>query len=257
VEPRSTIIRHEELKALLGVFALGIADAEEAAALRTHLATCAECQAELAELTAAVDALPLGLDPIAPPSSLRDRIAAAVQAEGDSTKTPERASTPPATVPAAPPRPVAAPQAIRPAAWWANARLWATAAAVLLLVAAGLLVWNLRLQSELRGAAPQTVALAPTDAAPGASGEVRYLPQSNLLVVDVRDLPPLPSGEVYEVWLIPHEGAPVAAGTFDQPTAQHAVVADRGQYQAIAITPEPGPLGTTAPTGQIVAQAAL
>ena len=254
MEPRSTITRHEELKALLGVFALGIADAEEAAALRAHLATCAECQAELAELTTAVDALPLGLGPIAPPPSLRDRIEAAVLAETPSTEITGRAPTPPVA-----PRPLrAAPlRPVRPAAWWANARLWVAAAAALLLIAVGLLAWNLRLQSELRGAAPQTIALAPTDAAPGASGEVRYLPQSNLLVLDVRDLPPLPSGEVYEVWLIPHEGAPVAAGTFDQPTAQHAVVADRGQYQAIAITPEPGPLGTTAPTGEIVAQAAL
>jgi anti-sigma-K factor RskA len=255
VEPRSTIIRHEELKALLGVFALGIADAEEAAALRAHLATCAECQAELAQLTAAVDALPLGLDPIAPPPTLRHRIEAAVLAEPAPAKTPRRVQTPPA--PPLPPRRIAPPRPIRPGAWWANARLWAAAAAALLLIAVGLLAWNLRLQSELRGAAPQTVALAPTDAAPGASGEVRYLPQSNLLVLDVRDLPPLPSGEVYEVWLIPHDGAPVPAGTFNQPTAQHAVVADRGQYQAIAITPEPGPLGTTAPTGEIVAQAAL
>jgi anti-sigma-K factor RskA len=255
VEPRSTIIRHEELKALLGVFALGIADREEAVALRAHLATCAECQAELAELTAAVDALPLGLNTVAPPPSLRDRIEAAVLAETTAMET--AAPAPAAPAAPLPPPPLAPPIPIRSVAWWANARLWAAAAAALLLIVAGLLAWNLRLQSELRGAAPQTVALAPTDAAPGASGEVRYLPQSNLLVVDVRDLPPLPSGEVYEVWLIPHEGAPLAAGTFDQPTAQHAVVADRGQYQAIAITPEPGPLGTTAPTGEIVAQAAL
>ena len=74
--------------------------------------------------------------------------------------------------------------------------------------------------------------------------------------LDVRDLPPLAPGEVYEVWLIGAEG-PVPAGVFDQSTDTHAIVADRSQYQAIAITNEPGPLGTAAPTGQIVAQAAL
>ena len=103
---------------------------------------------------------------------------------------------------------------------------------------------------------PQTVALAPTDAAPGASGEVRYLPDGQVLVVDVQNLPPLASGQVYEVWLIGADG-PKPAGVFDQPTDEHAVIADRGQYQTLAITAEPGPLGTAAPTGEIVATATL
>jgi hypothetical protein len=102
----------------------------------------------------------------------------------------------------------------------------------------------------------ETIALAPTDAAPDASGEVTYLPQDKLLMLDVRDLPPLEPDQVYEVWLIGAEG-PVPAGTFDQPTDQHAVVADRDLYDTLAITAEPGPLGTEAPTGEIVATAPL
>jgi hypothetical protein len=120
-----------------------------------------------------------------------------------------------------------------------------------------LLVWNLRLREQLATApVTETIALAPTDAAPGAHGEVTYLPQDNLLLLDVRDLPPLKPDQVYEVWLIGSEG-PVPAGTFDQPTDQHAVVADRSQYETLAITAEPGPLGTAAPTGEIVATAPL
>ena len=38
---------------------------------------------------------------------------------------------------------------------------------------------------------------------------------------------------------------------------EHAIIADRSQYQTLAITAEPGPLGTAAPTGEIVATAAL
>ena len=75
-------------------------------------------------------------------------------------------------------------------------------------------------------------------------------------MLDVHDLPPLEPDQVYEVWLIGDEG-PVPAGTFDQPTDQHAVVADRSQYETLAITAEPGPLGTEAPTGEVVATAPL
>jgi len=127
----------------------------------------------------------------------------------------------------------------------------------LLLVSAGLLVWNLRLREQISTApVTETIALAPTDAAPGAHGEVTYRPQDELFMVDVRDLPPLQPDQVYEVWLIGAEG-PVPAGVFDQPTDQHAIVADRDLYDTLAITAEPGPLGTDAPTGEIVATASL
>ena len=103
----------------------------------------------------------------------------------------------------------------------------------------------------------ETIALAPTDAAPNASGQVSLLPDDRLLILDVRDLPPLKSGQVYEVWLIGEDGVPAPAGVFDHPTDQHAVVADRDRYDTLAITAEPGPLGTEAPTGEIMATASL
>src|SRR5215217_3288654 len=115
----------------------------------------------------------------------------------------------------------------------------------------------MRLREQLASSpSVETIALAPTDAAPDARGEVTYLPQEELLMLDVRDLPPLEPDQVYEVWLIGAEG-PVPAGTFDQPTDQHAIVADRDLYDTLAITAEPGPLGTEGPTGEIVATAPL
>jgi anti-sigma-K factor RskA len=214
----------------------------------------------MAELWLAVDSLPGMIEPMEPPPALRDRIAAAIAAEAaspapvPSTPSATRASEPVPTVAPAPP----APEPIRkPASFWSRATPWAAAAAILLLLSAGLLVWNLRLREQLATApVTETIALAPTDAAPGAHGEVTYLPQDNLLLLDVRDLPPLKPDQVYEVWLIGSEG-PVPAGTFDQPTDQHAVVADRSQFDTLAITAEPGPLGTAAPTGEIVATAPL
>jgi negative regulator of sigma E activity len=260
VEPNLTVARHAATRDLLGAFALGAVDTEEAASVRAHLATCAECQAEMAELWIAVDSLPNTVEPMEPPPALRGRIAAAIAAEVASpapappAPSAARASEPVPTVAPAPP----APEPIRkPASFWSRATPWAAAAAILLLLSAGLLVWNLRLREQIASApVAETIALAPTNAAPGAGGEVTYLPQDKLLMLDVRDLPPLEPNQVYEVWLIGAEG-PVPAGVFDQPTDQHAVVADRGQYETLAITAEPGPLGTEAPTGEIVATASL
>jgi anti-sigma-K factor RskA len=220
------------------------------------LATCAECQDELAELVAAVDALPEMIAPMDPPPALRRRLEAAVLAEPVT-----RPILPPQSIapPPLPPAPfVRPPQPVHlPTRWWSRAAPWAAVAAALLLVALGLVLWNLQLRQQIAATTPQAIALAPTDAAPGASGEVRIDPRDNLLLLDVRDLPPLAEGQVYEVWLIGPDGNPVPSGVFDQSTDQHAIVADRNQFDTLAITAEPGPLGTAAPTGEIVATAAL
>jgi hypothetical protein len=254
------VARHAATRDLLGAFALGAVDAEEAATVRAHLASCAECQAEMAELWLAVDSLPGMIEPMEPPPALRDRIAAAIMADAASSAP---ASPVPSAAPVAEPVPTiapapAAPEPIRkPASFWSRATPWAAAAAILLLLSAGLLVWNLRLREQLATApVAETITLAPTDVAPEARGEVTYLPQEELFLLDVRDLPPLEPDQVYEVWLIGAEG-PVPAGVFDQPTDQHAIVADRDLYDTLAITAEPGPLGTEAPTGEIVATASL
>ncbi len=260
MEPNQTVARHAEARDLLGAFALGAVDAEDAATVRSHLITCAECQVEIAQLWAMVDVLRDTVEPLDPPPALRERIAAAVMAE-------PAASPPPSAVAPAPTALESGPtiksvtriaEPIRkPTSFWSQATPWAAAAAILLLLSAGLLVWNLRLREQIATApVAETIALAPTDAAPQARGEVTYLPQDDLFILDVRDLPPLEPDQVYEVWLIGAEG-PVPAGVFDQPTDQHAIVADRDLYDTLAITAEPGPLGTTTATGEIVATASI
>jgi anti-sigma-K factor RskA len=260
VEPNLTVARHAATRDLLGAFALGAVDAEEAAAVRAHLATCAECQAEMAELWLAVDSLPGMIEPVEPPPALRDRIAVAVMAEAASpSPAPPAVSVapPPEPAPTAVPAPPAPEPVRKPASFWSRATPWAVAAAILLLLSTGLLVWNLRMREQLATApVVETIALAPTDAAPQAGGEVTYLPQDDLFILEVRDLPPLEPDQVYEVWLIGANG-PEPAGVFDQSTDQHAIVADRDRYDSLAITAEPGPLGTAAPTGEIVATAPL
>ena len=56
MEPNQTMARHAATRDLLGAFALGAVDAEDAATVRAHLATCAECQAEMADRRSVPDA---------------------------------------------------------------------------------------------------------------------------------------------------------------------------------------------------------
>ena len=260
MEPNLTMAKHTEARGLLGAFALGAIDAEEAATVREHLATCAECQVEISQLWAMVDVLRNTVEPLDPPPALRDRIAAAIIAEPGSSLP---ATAPPASAALKSPARIAPGERIadpirKPASFWSRATPWAAAAAILLVLSAGLLVWNLRLRDQIVGApVTETIALAPTDVAPNASGQVTYLAEDDLFIVDVRDLPPLEADQVYEVWLIGEDGVPAPAGVFDQPTDQHAIVANRAQYETLAITAEPGPLGSEAPTGEIVASAPL
>ena len=248
MEPRVNRPPQDDLRELLGAYALGAVDAREAAEMRAFLAHDLAAEVELAELLAAVSVLPELADPMSPPAGLRDRISAAALADSPIQFAPVAfPATPPPTqfigLPAAPanvvrPKPV----------FWQRASVWATAAAALLVISLGLLYWNMQLRNETTATIPvETVALAPTNMAPGASGAVHYMPQQGVIMLDVKDLPPLPEGFVYEVWLIGDSG-PVAAGVFDDSTAQHAIAADRSQYTTLAVTMEPGPMGTEAPT---------
>jgi anti-sigma-K factor RskA len=250
MEPKVNRPPQDDPRDLLGAYALGAVDAREATEVQALLEHDAHARAELAALLAAVSTLPEIAEPLAPPAGLRDRIAAAALADLPARGAP----VPPIPGPAPAPPPVAGqpndpPNVARPRPeFWQRASVWATAAAMLLIVSLGLLYWNMQLRSEI-STAPQieTLALATTPMAPQASGDVKYMPEQGVLMLDVRDLPPLPEGYVYEVWLI-GEGAPVPAGVFAHSTAQHAMVADRSQFTTLAITMEPGPMGTEAPT---------
>ena len=322
--PNAAALAHDELRELLGLYALDALPPEERAVVHAHLTGCADCRAEVAALGTAVAALPLLLDEMESPPALRGRIAAAIQpapvvanpAAVETWPAPVAAPSPvsapqPATVPRQPPS-IPVPTPIRPVPAHRPFVPWA-AAALLLAASLGMLGWNLRLQDEASRTAAEVVdlrdqasraagqvdalrdevnraagkivvlrieasraedqvvalrqevnrspeevvGLVPREAAPAASGEVFLPPTQDLIVLDVEGLPPLAPGEVYQVWLIGAEGAPVPSGVFAGTAARHAVAADPAAYQTLAITAEPGPLGSTGPTGEIVATASL
>lgn len=232
---------HDDLRELLGAYALDALLPSERVALKAHLATCPACREELAELRRAVEALPYLADERHPPDELRDRIGAAVAAE-------PRGATGTA---AGGPISLAEARRRRQPVWWA------LATAALLLVSLGLAGWNVALQRQLSAMTPRTVALTATDAGQGARGAVTVMPKEQVVLLNVSDLPPLPANMVYEVWMIHPDGTPVSGGVFTGQTARHAMAADPASVATVAITAEPGPTGLPAPSGQVMVAASL
>lgn len=243
MEPNDRTPTHESLRELLGAYALGAVSDDERQRVAAHLATCAECRAELGALRIAVDALPLSLDALTPPPALRDRLQAAIEssASGDpGVATPAAASRHGDQ----PPAPIVT--TITP--WRQRVAPWAAAAAVLLAVSLGMLAWNLQLRDELdRRETVQTIALQPDQAGAGADARMSYMAESGVGVVTLENAPPLDPGEVYQLWLFEGD-TPQPFGVFDPATARCAVAADPKQYQMLAITAEPGPVGMPQPT---------
>lgn len=242
---------HAWFQDLLGAAAVGALTDDERVALAHHLATCSSCREELAALRAAAQALPLSLEEREPPPLVRARIQAAIQHElAQVTETPPRPASPsPRPQPLPPPVPIH-----RRSPW----RLlpWA-AAAVLLIASLSLLGWSLSLRHDLnQRPSEETIALQATAAGANAKGTLTYLPDRQVFVLTFDHLPSIGANQVFEVWLIRGK-TPVPAGVFDANVPGYAVSGNRADFQTLAITIEPGPLGTTAPTTQPILAASL
>jgi hypothetical protein len=241
-------------------FALEALDGDDIAAFREHLPTCLTCQVEVAAFGATAAQLPFVVELAEQPSpALRERLLAAIAADTAPEQAPQHAA----------PEPIAL-----AARRWPPA--YAVAAVMLLVLSLGLLGWNLNLQRQMRqtdtelaatrnslnqtqaalNAARNELAVYKLNPTSGqqATGEVLYLRDRQQAVLVVNDLPPLKPGQVYQIWLIDN-GQPTGAGVFITPTT--GISGDLARYQTIAITIEPGPTGSTAPTMTPIAAGAL
>lgn len=267
MEPRRAEAPHDAVRELLGAYALGAVAPEERQRIEAHLADCPACRAELAELRSATSALPLTVPERVPSPALRNRLIAQVQAEAG----PPSAHLFPDAAPAARPEPPPASPYVQQAPVPLNltplrrrphmpraTTVWAAAAILLLVFAAAMVVWNLDLRHRLdtQVTPTQTVAVQLAQPASGARASLIYLPDQQVMLLNVNGMPQLPSGEVYQVWLIDANG-PVPVGTFHPGNAQIAIAANPVAYQALAVTTEPGPLGSPKPTGAKVITASL
>jgi anti-sigma factor RsiW len=172
-----------ELRAALGAVALGGADPSEALALRAHLDGCAECRAELRELTSVAAALPLA-DPsrakgglTEPSSVLAKRVLGRVAAERTARRIRAR-------------RRVAA--------------VAATSAAIAAAVVAFVLI--------VPGNAPSgNRVVFPSREGVSAAATLRSRPAGTEVAFHVSGLD---RGDSYWLWLTGDDGNRIAAGTF-------------------------------------------
>jgi anti-sigma-K factor RskA len=214
--------------------------AEEADRFRAHLATCADCRAQLAELEVAADVLPASVPQVEPPPDLKRRIMSVVEAEAELLH-------------------AAGPEADRPPP---RRRVWRIAPVPALALACTLLLAGLGLGVILRdGSGEQdvrTIAAAATGRADSARAELRVAEARGTLVLS--RMPAPPPGRVYQVWVLHTDGTLRGTEALFRPSADGdstvEVPAAIDDVAKVMITDEP-PGGSEAPTRPVVVEATL
>lgn len=256
---------HDELKHDAAGYALGVLEPAERAAFEAHLASCAECVAEVRQMRLAASALPHTVPQVSPPPSLRARIL------GEITGT---------AAPAPAPAMVVREKRGLPA--------WLQIAAMLV-IGAGVFFYAQRMQTRVsnleaqlqqaqtlvaaaerqtlearnvafRAQSAMGVFAAPDVARIDLAGQpvaqaarARALwSRARGMVFTVSNLPPLAPGRVYQVWVVTAQ-APVSAGLLTPDASGGGSVyfetpVDILPPTAVAVTLEPAG-GVPAPTG--------
>jgi anti-sigma factor RsiW len=256
----------DDVRESAAAFVLGALDPADAAAVRSHLATCSDAHAEIAEVGSVLPVLGASVPELEPSPALKGRIMAAAAADLASrgTAVPDATAAPAPRVIAPTPFPSEQTRAARPAGRTSPAT-WALRIAAVLVI--GVLAgWNLLLQGQVSTAntyerqvaavldvASQPGALTAV-LAPAASGGPRGLAAmsaSGDMAMAVRDLAPTSGTQVYEAWAIGADGVPLPLGSATVGSTGTAFYNTTGVAAApgvvLALTLEPGP-GATAPS---------
>ena len=249
-------MNHEELSDLYELYALGALEELERAEIDEHLrSACRECQAGVKgalRLNALFATLP---EPVEPPRRLRQRVLASVGVEPAFSR------------------------------FWKSA--WALAAVALAMILTVVTIDYQRRGEELTGAREQlrrstsdlaqarleiqqssaelqqqrsalTLLNLPntrevvfgTGPAQPPRGRIFVNRQQGVLFM-AANLPPVPSGSTYELWLIPRGGNPIPSGLFQSDAQGNALFVRSGQVNlntaAVAVSVEPAS-GSSAPT---------
>jgi len=190
---------------LAAAYALGGVVPDEERDIAAHLETCPEPHGEARELVGAAALAGAVAEPVRPSPQLRDRLMATVTATAQDH------------------RPVAMPPMHRgltserraePAAWRRALAPLALAAAVM--AAAILGSWNISLGQQVAERDRAIRAIASADAVhqvAGSAGSGLLVDDGGTAIFVAEGLADLPSGSLYELWLIGADGVPVAVGT--------------------------------------------
>jgi anti-sigma-K factor RskA len=267
---------HEAFRDQVGVYVLGALSPEERSTFEAHLAACPECAAEVRTLNPVAGALARLAPQIDLPAALRSRVLASIGAD---------------RIVSLAGRPLSGSEAVGgvPTGSPSWRRWLAAAAAIALAVGLGAYAADLRRQigtlevrlreatlranaselsiadarravTEARSqvavlAAPDLarVDLAGQPAAPRAVARA-FWSRSRGLVFTASDLPALPPGRTYQLWVLSKEAPPFGSGLLVKPDADGRVTmvfdtpVDLPKPIAMAVTIEPEG-GVPAPTG--------
>ena len=250
---------HEQFADDLALYALGELAGAERQELEEHLHTCAACRRELQALRGDLGLLGLSSSGPQPPGRAKERLMRSIAAE------PPRVSE-------------AAPLGPRRSLWWA----WAATFAAVAMFVAVLGMWRSnqrmndllaeltnrnqdqsvqldRLNEELRLLqSPDAVhvSLNPMKSPRQPSGTAIFSPSQKRMLFMASNLPQVPEGKAYELWIIPMQGAPMPAGVFRPDEHGNAMMMDHPMPEgviakAFAITVENAE-GSDKPTSPIM-----
>lgn len=185
---------HERLGA---AWVLGTLSTDEARSFDRHLATCATCQAEVARLREAADAMAEGSLPLAPPPGLRARIMAAVGKEAELFR----------AAAVDPHDPV---EIRRPRRRLLRGTLLVFAA--LGLVAGGAILGNALAEPDDRPPAIRTIPGVVTEAGGAPDARAAILVHGNEARLAMSDIAGPPDGRIYQAWLVRPSSMTVPTG---------------------------------------------
>jgi len=206
----------------LAALAIGALDADEARAVRAHVAGCQSCGAELRALEEAAFAVVATAERDVP-DGLRTKIIERARREG----VPRQAPSSPLFDLFRRPAPLAIPVTL------------AVLLAVSLAAYAGARRDADRYASAIAGiAGARVVALAPTGEVAGVRGSL-VIPATGAAPYLILDLPAAPSGKTWEAWVVRGE-TPLAAGiTNDRVVTTLVLTAPLASGDGVAVTLEP------------------
>ena len=249
----------EELQELYPAYVLDAVNDVDRARIEQHLPQCTHCAGAVAVYRPVADAMAFAAPAADPPADLKSRVLAATM--------PHMLRTPPAPSLLA-----------QLSAGWSNLFRAPAFSAMALLWAIGLAVWNISLQNQVAQQAAlshqmsteisfqrdmlntmayangEPMKLQGTQIASRAVGRLYAPADETTLALIVNDLPPLPSGKVYQFWLVDVTGDRTSGGTFtvdEQGRGWLLVHAPKplSNYQGVGVTVEPAG-GSQQPTGE-------
>ena len=259
---------HQDYQEMLALHALAALDQADLRVMQKHLATCAECRADLDGWRDTAGALAYVAEPFEPSPQVRDGILESVRAESSHARVPANVIH---LKPTSPRRLSLFPRFAAIAALlifvtlivglvilWQQNRTARTELARLSAQNEGVRRARERDQKllELLSSPGTRIAqLAGTKDAPAAHAILAYDPKSGRAILMTDGLPPAPAGKAYQLWFIvgglPLPGVVFATDAGGKALSANQVPAEALQTAVFAVTQETAS-GARTPTGPIL-----